>query len=209
MARIISTQSQLPYPIFVSSTPTPPHPFRYGLELHIVSHERRFANFSEAIKYKNGIAVVAVLFQVTDQHNPTLKNVLDSFHPVREQVGKSSMLKKAFSPDQLMPENVHQFFRYEGSLTTPGCNEAVMWTVLTSPLSMEMSQIVRFKETKDLDGQTMTHNFRTLQRLNSRPLIYVHGAPIDDGSTAANGWMVASVGLLLMGQMVSMLGSRL
>lgn len=80
-----------------------------------------------------------------------------------------------------------------------------MWTVLTTPLSMEMSQIVRFKETKDLDGQAMTHNFRTLQRLNSRPLIYVHGSAIDEHSNAASSWMMASVGLLVVGQIVALM----
>lgn len=37
---------------------------RYGLELHIVSHEERFASFGDAVKVKNGVAVLGVLFHV-------------------------------------------------------------------------------------------------------------------------------------------------
>lgn len=38
--------------------------YRYGLELHIVSHEKRFPTFAEAVQNKNGIAVLGILFHV-------------------------------------------------------------------------------------------------------------------------------------------------
>lgn len=48
-----------------------------------------------------------------------------------------------------------------------------MWTILTDTVPFAMLQIERFKETKDDTGVQLTNNFRQLQRLNSRPLVYV------------------------------------
>lgn len=39
---------------------------RYGLELHIVSHEKRFGTFAEAVQIKDGIAVLGILFHVSE-----------------------------------------------------------------------------------------------------------------------------------------------
>lgn len=174
---------------------------RYALELHIVSHEQRFATFADAVKVKNGVAVLGVLFYVTDQHNAVVKNILDSFVPVHDSPGRSHPVKEPLEPLTLLPKRRQRYFRYEGSLTTPSCDEAVIWTVLKDPVPLELSQIVRFKDTKDERGEPLTHNYRLVQRLNSRPLIYVQGsalpAPGDSGSLAA-----ASVLLLVVGQLV-------
>lgn len=38
-------------------------------------------------------------------------------------------LKDAIAISSFLPRNQQSFFRYEGSLTTPGCDEVVVWTV--------------------------------------------------------------------------------
>lgn len=165
----------------------------------MVSFEQRFANISEALKVKNGVAVLGVIFYASDKHNAIVKNILDSFEPVHETVGKSHPIKEPLSPEQLLPKNRNQYFRYEGSLTTPTCDEAVMWTVLTEPVPVTLSQIERFKSTKDADGEQLTHNYRPVKRLNSRPLIYVQGPP----DSAASMIITFSAILLAVGQSVA------
>ncbi|XP_055324799.1 carbonic anhydrase 1 [Sitodiplosis mosellana] len=146
---------------------------RFGLELHIVSHNQRYKNFSEAVQNKQGVSVLAVLFHISDQVNPLLKNILDSAESVKDEAGQSNEINASFSPLQLLPKNRSSYFRYEGSLTTPSCDEAVIWTILDNTVPFAITQIERFKQVKDADGALLTHNFRQLQRLNSRTLVYV------------------------------------
>lgn len=138
-----------------------------------MSHEQRFKNFTTAVKNKRGVAVLAVLFHVADAINPVLKNILDSAESVKDTAGQSSEIKLPFSPEQLLPTDRTQYFRYEGSLTTPSCDESVVWTILKRSVPFSISQIERFKMVKDSNGTFLTHNFRQVQRLNSRPLVYV------------------------------------
>lgn len=148
-------------------------PFRFGLELHIVSHNQLYANFTEAVNNPQGVSVIAVLFHVTDRVNMMLRNILDSAEDVKDEPGKSNPIKRLFSPENLLPKYRSSYFRYEGSLTTPQCDEAVVWTVLESTIAFAITQIDRFKQVKGDDGSLLTHNYRQVQRLNSRPLIYV------------------------------------
>lgn len=145
---------------------------RYSLELHMVSHESRFANFSEAVQRKNGIAVLGVLFHVDVTVNAALKAILDSAEPVKDDVADASVLKRQISPGDFLPKNRDTFFRYEGSLTTPTCDEAVIWTVLKESLSSSFEQVENFKTVKSEDGDYLTNNFRLVKPLNSRTLVY-------------------------------------
>lgn len=44
--------------------------------------------------------------------------------------------EKVLYPKHLLPANRSRFYRYEGSLTEPGCDENVTWTVMEAPLEI-------------------------------------------------------------------------
>lgn len=49
-----------------------------------------------------------------------------------------------FKLKDFMTVNMGKFYRYQGSLTTPTCDESVTWTVFADPLSMSESQVCHY-----------------------------------------------------------------
>lgn len=41
----------------------------------------------------------------------------------------------------LLPKNINNYFQYDGSLTTPPCNEAVKWIILTQTGEISRAQV--------------------------------------------------------------------
>ena len=46
-----------------------------------------------------------------------------------------------FPLDLLLPNDKENLYRFEGSLTTPGCFETVTWTVLQDTVKISQSQV--------------------------------------------------------------------
>ncbi len=64
---------------------------------------------------------------------------------------------------------IQNFFRYSGSLTTPGCNEIVEWNVVDSPvIGFSENQFLKFQSLLDSYGLPILTNSRPIQNLNDR-----------------------------------------
>lgn len=159
---------------------------RFALELHIVHHDRRYDTLSRAAQEKNGIAVLGILFHVTDDPNPIVEKILENSKNVFDAAGRNTTYRDDLLLSELLPKFKDSYFRYEGSLTTPSCGEAVIWTVFDNSLPLSTDQLERFKSVHDQSGHELTHNYRHIQPLNSRSLIYVPGYnDVHGGSRAA------------------------
>ncbi|XP_042081939.1 carbonic anhydrase 4-like [Haplochromis burtoni] len=60
-------------------------------------------------------------------------------------VGTTVMVTYEISIDDLLGNvNRHDYYRYSGSLTTPLCNQAVVWTVFKEPVNVDLNLIKMF-----------------------------------------------------------------
>jgi hypothetical protein len=68
-----------------------------------------------------------------------------------------------------LPTKVSDYYRYSGSLTTPGCDEVVEWFVLDNPvLTISDEQILSFQSVEDNHGYPILTNSRPIQDINFR-----------------------------------------
>jgi carbonic anhydrase len=60
---------------------------------------------------------------------------------INPDADKKSVLSYSFPLMDLIPDRTGSFYRYNGSLTTPGCNEDVIWTVFDTPIGISERQV--------------------------------------------------------------------
>ncbi|XP_012266640.2 carbonic anhydrase 1 [Athalia rosae] len=145
-----------------------------ALELHFVHYARQYDNVTYASEFKNGVAVVAVLFEISNEDNDYLEQIIDAVQDVsliNSNVTRRTLASKLI-PSLLLPKDHTSYYRYYGSLTTPSCQEAVIWTILSNKLSISVSQIEIFKKVRSFN-ETLAYNNRPIQKLGHRT-VYHH-----------------------------------
>uniref|UniRef100_A0A7M4EU72 Carbonic anhydrase n=1 Tax=Crocodylus porosus TaxID=8502 RepID=A0A7M4EU72_CROPO len=126
---------------------------RYAMELHIVHRREDLSSDAEAVKHKDGLAVLAVSNKPVPTPVPDRSSLLVF---LGKKVQMEPLALKSLIPHE---KNLTRYYRYAGSLTTPGCNEAVVWTVFEEPI--ELGQHTNL-------SLPMMDNFRPIQPLGNR-----------------------------------------
>ena len=67
----------------------------------------------------------------------------------------------------LLPTD-REYYYYNGSLTTPLCNQIVQWVLLQNPVAVPSSFFTAARTLQQEDGAILTANFRNAQALNGR-----------------------------------------
>ncbi|KAL4197086.1 hypothetical protein AMTRI_Chr04g186370 [Amborella trichopoda] len=98
---------------------------RYDLEMHMV-HQRSDGQ----------TAVVAVIYKVGLQDHFLLK-VTDAIEDITDKTG-SEVKVGLVNPEDAIDLEREPYYRYLGSLTTPPCDEGVMWTVIKERIAMDL-----------------------------------------------------------------------
>ena len=142
----------------------------FPLELHLVHFNSKYLTIKEALKYKDGLAVVAVLYELSEEDNKALSAVTDVVQNIRSK-GLKFQADKKVSLKSFLPSDTSGFYRYSGSLTTPTCDEVVTWSVLHQTNTVSENQLHQLRNIMDSDGFTMGNNFRSSQPLNSRKVV--------------------------------------
>ena len=118
---------------------------RFPMEVHFV-HQHSLGK----------LAVVGVLMSA-GKENPAFNKVVATM-PDKE--GPAVKADPAIDPNGFLPDDL-DYYRYNGSLTTPPCAETVAWLLLTDPIEVSEADVARF-------AKLYAMNARPVQKDNRR-----------------------------------------
>ncbi|CAG0889490.1 unnamed protein product [Darwinula stevensoni] len=173
---------------------------RYPMEMHMVHHNIKFRNFTEAVASgeEDAVAVLAFFFEVTHHPNLAWDNLVRALAHVKEP----ETSQQVFPPTPLclwLPQDLSRFYRYYGSLTTPTCDQVVVWTLFSNDIPISHHQIAtigaakvtslffltnqfvvqlqleQWRHLKTPTGNKQTNTFRPAQLRNGREILFNQG----------------------------------
>uniref|UniRef100_A0A3B3R3K1 Carbonic anhydrase n=1 Tax=Paramormyrops kingsleyae TaxID=1676925 RepID=A0A3B3R3K1_9TELE len=125
---------------------------RFAAELHVVHfNSKKYSNVSVAADKSDGLAVLAVLIEVSgggacgEEAGPHCLGILLK---LLMQKYYQKVQVPAFNIRHLLPLRLDQYYRYDGSLTTPPCYPSVLWTVFRNPITISHTQYILCKLTQ-------------------------------------------------------------
>lgn len=137
---------------------------QYPMELHIVNKALTDST----------LAVLGFFIEGTnDTGKPESWKTLTSYLADVANAGDEACITEYISMNDLLPGvDRTKYYRYHGSLTTPNCNEGVMWTIFKEPVKVSKDLIDLFSTNvfinKASSSSLMTNNFRHIQPINGR-----------------------------------------
>jgi len=113
----------------------------YAAEIHFVHWNTKYGTMGEALKHGDGLAVLGVFLKV-GKENHELQSLISTLPNIGYKDKKCDF--KQPIPSKLLPEN-HAYWTYLGSLTTPPCNECVIWIVFKEHIEVSHEQLECFR----------------------------------------------------------------
>lgn len=137
----------------------------YAAEAHFVFLNSDLHNSDDIAKRSESLSVLGVFLEVGDNDHSELQKLVNCFQEIKHK--DSQQLIQDIDLSKLLPTQ-RDYYTYHGSLTTPPCEETVMWIVFRQPISVSATQMKEFRELLCESGHSMADNFRPVQKLNDR-----------------------------------------
>uniref|UniRef100_A0A8D0HC27 Carbonic anhydrase n=1 Tax=Sphenodon punctatus TaxID=8508 RepID=A0A8D0HC27_SPHPU len=144
----------------------------FAAEVHIVHYNSdKYPDIMTAVDKSDGLAVLAVLIEI-GPFNPSYEKIFGHFQDVKFR--DQETLVPGFDVQELLPDRLDEYFRYEGSLTTPPCYPSVLWTVFREPIQISQEQLLVLEtalyctQPNDPAPVEMVNNFRRVQEFDER-----------------------------------------
>ncbi|CRL06421.1 CLUMA_CG019616, isoform A [Clunio marinus] len=139
----------------------------FPMELHVVFFKQEYKNIKEAMLKSDGLAVMAFFFEVS-KPNPAYQELSLLLNTIQKPHTKANLTTPIALQDFIQTANTHEYYVYNGSLTTPPCLEVVTWLDFYDPIQISHDQLESFRQLEDLEGNSLSHNFRPVQPIGDR-----------------------------------------
>ncbi|XP_037538852.1 carbonic anhydrase 12 [Nematolebias whitei] len=145
---------------------------QYAAEMHVVHYNSdKYPNISMSVDKSDGLAVLGVLIEV-GEFNPAFEHFLKFINGIKYRHQKVQVT--AFNIRDLLPARLDEYYRYDGSLTTPPCYPSVLWTIFRNHVTISQKQFLALatalysSNSQDSAHMPLESNFRKPQLVDSR-----------------------------------------
>ncbi|XP_075976506.1 carbonic anhydrase 1-like [Anticarsia gemmatalis] len=133
---------------------------KYPMEIHFV-HVRTDLTVYEALGKRDGLAIVAVFCNVQAELDDYQQEAMEIMEYIPKLMNTGDRLSGVIlDMTKLLSPNKGSYYTYAGSLTSPECNEAVVWIIFEIPIYLSDAQYRLFGKIG-----VGRHNFRSLQKM--------------------------------------------
>ncbi|KAF4655592.1 hypothetical protein FOZ61_007491 [Perkinsus olseni] len=140
----------------------------HPMEVHFVHYNEKYGSVGDDKGKAGGLAVLGVFFEIGDA-NPEIEKILEAVKTGSDTFGSIDLYG-------LIPEDAGtKFFGYDGSLTTPTCDENLLWHVAKTTMTMSEDQMKMLRSAVGPDGDVIAPNYRDAQPLNGRKVYITEG----------------------------------
>ncbi|XP_026429987.1 alpha carbonic anhydrase 7-like [Papaver somniferum] len=143
---------------------------RFSLEQHLVHKNVQLQK----------VAVVAVLYAISVFKDQFLSKLEDNIVDISGTGAPSEVNIGLIDPNDIDMSD-RRYYRYLGSLTTPPCDDGVIWTIKKKVMPVRRDQVMLLRNAVH-DGNE--NNARPLQPLNNRDILYY--SPLHTSSSVDN-----------------------
>lgn len=140
----------------------------FAMEMHIV-HQKMSSDAVQDSKDK--IAVLGFMIEVGNQINNAFQPLVKALSHISKPYTNTTMEESCLEDMIPTKDKLTSYFRYLGSLTTPECDETVIWTVFKEPIKIHKDQFLEFSKKVYYDEDqkfNMKDNVRPVQQLGDR-----------------------------------------
>nr|XP_046918388.1 carbonic anhydrase-related protein 10-like [Dermatophagoides farinae] len=144
--------------------------FQFPGEIQLIGYNSDlYENYEEASTKPNGLVGIAIFLKQESKSSAGIEILTSQLNHIVYRGQKTAI--KSLSLRELLPDD-QNYVTYDGSLTTPSCDEVVTWIVINKPLSItkEQLQSLRFlmQGSIDVPKAPLGNNFRPTQSINDR-----------------------------------------
>merc|ERR1719427_1876494 len=102
---------------------------------------QKYGSLEEALSKSDGLAVLGFFIVVGGSDNAEFEHMFEHIRDGHVVYADDEFTYEETWPiSHLMPKNLDAYYRYSGSLTTPPCSEAVVWTVFEDVVAISQNQ---------------------------------------------------------------------
>lgn len=149
------------------------------MEMHIVHWNLDVGDSVKEATTKeayNSLEVLGVLFKI-GKENYKYEHFFNSVKNIAKE-NTNYTIEKGVRLKDVLPADTNAFYRYKGSLTTPPCDEIVMWTIFKEVIEVSQEQIdimrkVYYHRKGEREVRDVSNNYRSTQVIKGREVLEV------------------------------------